>query len=101
MAMLGCLALALAMNGWPDERNDEVQEHRICVKDMRKCGTAYTTNIGSDLSSPLVPLSATDCMRVWMRSLAHTRRRDESAARECVTTSSFCTESKISASVEV
>ena len=29
VAMFGCLALALAMNGWPDERNDEVQGHRI------------------------------------------------------------------------
>ena len=28
-AMLGCLEEALAMNGWPDERNDEVQGHRI------------------------------------------------------------------------
>ena len=28
-AMLGCLAEALAMNGWPDELKDEVQEHRI------------------------------------------------------------------------
>ena len=29
VAMFGCLALALAMNGRPDERNDEVQGHRI------------------------------------------------------------------------
>ena len=28
-AMLGCLAEALAMNGWPDAQNDEVQGHRI------------------------------------------------------------------------
>ena len=89
----------------------------FCVKDMRKYGvhdwrerdevmdgwtrTCIIWDIGSDLSSPLVPLRATDCMRVWMRSLAHTRRRDESVARECVTTCSICTESKISASVEV
>ena len=28
-AMLGCLAEALAMNGWLDERHDEAQGHRI------------------------------------------------------------------------
>ena len=38
-------------------------------------------DIGSGLYSPPVPLRATDCMRVQMRSLAHSRRRDETVAR--------------------
>ena len=61
----------------------------------------HNLDIGSGLYSPPVPLRATDCMSVQMRSLAHSRRRDETVARECISTCSICTESTIGASVEV
>ena len=41
----------------------------------------HNLDIGNGLYSPPVPLRATDCMRVQMRSLAHSRRRDETVTR--------------------
>ena len=63
--------------------------------------TCAIRDIGSDLSNSRVPPSAADSVRVQMRSLAHSRRRDETVARECVSTCIICAESMVGVRVEV